>query len=299
MRQGSPQDGWSPTAKRAKDPSILVIPMTKKLLPLLLAFVFAFAGCLGTFSDDPDLEDQDPDPVDDGDEDDQDADGGNDDADTADDTNETTNEAPTSSLAANVTGGFAPLGVEFTLAGADADEDELTWTLDLGSQDDPIEGDGFPSTVEHTFDEVGDYTVTLTVSDGTDSTTDELVITVTDDPEPIQAHTGGWMLTIPVYCGIDDPIDAELNGIFTQGVDVDPASIGETFTTNLTTEVDAGILEYQVAFTHAADGEFTVIESFSEAPGTDITGTVPESAEQVYFSACGVSAEVAVEYWAG
>ncbi len=164
--------------------------MTKKLLPLLLALVFAFSGCLGIFGDDDELNDQDADKDDDGDG--KDGDGKNDDGtDGGGGGNGTTNEAPTASMAANVTAGPAPLHVEFSLDGSDPDEDELTWTLDLGDGSDAVTGSELPAVVEHTFETTGNYTVAFSVDDGQVPTTTDLDMTVQDLPPAPIMHLKG------------------------------------------------------------------------------------------------------------
>jgi PKD repeat protein len=98
------------------------------------------------------------------------------------------NRAPAAVLTADNLTGMAPLNLTITVDGSDPDGDELTWTLDLGDGGEALTGDEFPFTVNHTFTEAGNYTLNLTVSDGTLSDTVALNITVEADlgeiPDP-------------------------------------------------------------------------------------------------------------------
>ncbi|WP_073583978.1 glycoside hydrolase family 6 protein, partial [Vibrio quintilis] len=89
----------------------------------------------------------------------------------------TENNAPSADLSALVTSGTVPLSVDFSAAGSsDKDGDSLTYTWDFG---DGVTDAG--ESVSHTFTEAGDYTVKLTVSDGTLSDSAMTVIHVADE----------------------------------------------------------------------------------------------------------------------
>lgn len=107
---------------------------------------------------------------------------GNQTMDSGNETNETAlpeNAPPTASLTANVTNGSAPLPVRFDLSGDDSDGDNLTWTFDAdGDGEADANGTDLPSTFEHTFEEAGNYTAVLTVSDEEDSASSNVTITV-------------------------------------------------------------------------------------------------------------------------
>lgn len=79
---------------------------------------------------------------------------------------ETSSNAPpaVSEFSANLTG----LNVSFTLDATDADGDALTYELSFGDGSTNLTG-GFPETVvNYTYAAAGNYTATLTVSDGSD-----------------------------------------------------------------------------------------------------------------------------------
>lgn len=89
------------------------------------------------------------------------------------------NNAPIASFKVNVNGlSFSALNTS-----SDEDNDSLTYVWDFG--------DGYTSTdktPQHTYDVAGDYTVTLTVSDGKDETKASEVVTVIDTPACNQVH---------------------------------------------------------------------------------------------------------------
>ena len=90
--------------------------------------------------------------------------------------NESGNAAPVANAQASVLNGQAPLTVQFdATSSSDADGDELSYLWQLTDNDTSTSAK--PS---FTFDEVGDYTVSLTVNDGSvDSQADSLTVSVT------------------------------------------------------------------------------------------------------------------------
>ncbi len=88
-----------------------------------------------------------------------------------------TNQPPTATAAAlSDTSGPASLTVTVTGDGStDPDGDTLSYRWTLGSTD-----LGTASTVSHTFDTPGTYELVLTVSDGSATDTDSILVTVTD-----------------------------------------------------------------------------------------------------------------------
>lgn len=84
------------------------------------------------------------------------------------------NTAPTANLTASIVNGTAPLNVTFTLGGADADGDNLTWTL-VANGTELANGSALPATVDHLFD-AGSFYVLLTVSDGSAQTGANLTV---------------------------------------------------------------------------------------------------------------------------
>lgn len=111
------------------------------------------------------------------------------------------NEAPVPRLSASALGGPAPFQVNFTLDATDADGDALSWTLAFGDGSSTATGSTTPATVAHNFTAMGNYTVTLTVSDGTASARALLNLTVTeaasqDETANYTGHPGECFLTV-------------------------------------------------------------------------------------------------------
>jgi PKD repeat protein len=89
------------------------------------------------------------------------------------------NHAPTSGLNATPKSGVAPLQVNFTLNGTDADADSLNWTLVFGDGSTNATGKTLPSVVAHTYAAAGKFNATLIVRDGTLQTKSNVTIAIT------------------------------------------------------------------------------------------------------------------------
>jgi cytochrome c len=83
------------------------------------------------------------------------------------------NSAPTASATADKIAGPAPLAVNFTGTGADADGDPITYAWDFESDG---TADATTADASHTYEEPGEYTATFTVSDGERSRSVEIDI---------------------------------------------------------------------------------------------------------------------------
>ncbi len=178
---------------------------------LLTILALVLAGCVGTESD-PTTDDQavtdDHDAHDGGDEvESDDAADEPTDEEPAPEGNETeANTAPEAIMAADVLEGAAPLLVNFSLDGSDADGDALTWELHSGNVT-IAAGDALPASANHTFEE-GNHTVFFTVSDGElDHTVNTTIVVLAGAeeaaPEPIDM---GWYMHDPVtnLCHVKD-----------------------------------------------------------------------------------------------
>jgi PKD repeat protein len=116
-----------------------------------------------------------------------------------------TNQAPTASFSASPTSGDAPLSVSFNAsASSDPDGSIVSYSWNFG---DSTSGTGV--TPGHTYNNSGNYTVSLTVTDD-DSATDSAstVIQVTTPPVPNQAPTASF--TASPTSG-DAPLDVTFN----------------------------------------------------------------------------------------
>lgn len=134
--------------------------MSRTLLPILLAASLALAGCVGTDDGDEALEETATDAAE----------------------NETETPEPTAALSANRTSGPAPLNVSFSLE-ASAGNASADWTFEPGDGGEAVEGDASNATVDHTYEEAGNYTALLTVEAGNRTADDAVNVTVEPAPE--------------------------------------------------------------------------------------------------------------------
>lgn len=90
------------------------------------------------------------------------------------------NTAPDADLSAQPDATSAPTNVTYTVTASDADGDELWWSLDVqgdGTPDADGTGTG-PWTVAASYDQPGTYTAILRVTDGTDTVTRTVDVTI-------------------------------------------------------------------------------------------------------------------------
>jgi PKD repeat protein len=111
------------------------------------------------------------------------------------------NRPPAASLNATAVNGTAPLNVTFALDGHDADKDALNWTLTFAPSGDAANGTSLPANVTRSFAK-GNYTVTLTVSDGRLNATAVVNVTVSEagavaTPEPLGHFEGSASAPCP------------------------------------------------------------------------------------------------------
>lgn len=158
----------------------------RMIFAVTMTILVATAGCLQLEDGGGDLTTDGP-PADDGNQTYEAPSDGNQTDDGHDTSEPAPNAPPTADLAADATNGSAPLTVNFTLDGSDDDGDELSWTLDLGDGND-TDGVGLPATVAHNFAISGNYTVVLQVTDGTDTATANVTITVEADTGIAYCH---------------------------------------------------------------------------------------------------------------
>lgn len=99
-------------------------------------------------------------------------------------TAEDSNVAPVAVIVTSATAGIAPFDIDFSAVNStDENEDDLIYAWDFG--------DGSSSALEsvsHTFTTVGEYEVSLTVSDGAKTDTETIIITITDG-SPVITYT--------------------------------------------------------------------------------------------------------------
>lgn len=94
--------------------------------------------------------------------------------------NDTEDRPPTATLTASIQQGEIPFNVTFTLDGEDPDGDALQWSLDADGDDTAdIEGTTLPADYTHQYDTEGLFNATFTVSDGSNTTTRNILINAT------------------------------------------------------------------------------------------------------------------------
>lgn len=182
------------------------------------------------------------------------------------------NKSPTASLSASIEAGEAPVAVEFTLEGADADGDALTWMFDA-DEDGTIDAEGtdLPATVSFNYTTEGVYNATLTVSDGVNQTQAVRAIDVT----AAVAQQEGLILTGGVLFA--DPWAVALGGCLADAGRRDAGG------PNGITGTEHAIAPEQWGWTYAFDVTGVIAEFWSPDAilGAAAAGTVPEGADSV------------------
>lgn len=95
------------------------------------------------------------------------------------------NAAPTAGLDVSPVNGSSPLNVTFSLTGSDPDSDPLTWELVFGDGN-RTEGTTLPAAIEHSYASAGNYTASLTVSDGSLNRTATAHVAVAGAGAPVE-----------------------------------------------------------------------------------------------------------------
>jgi PKD repeat protein len=162
-----------------------------------------------------------------------------------------TNTAPTAGLTLDASSGVAPLPVQATVTGSDADGDALTWTLDFGDGSALSKGSLPHDPVGHTYDMAGTYLARLAVSDGKLTTVKTATIVV-GLAEPLAANAGDDQVTVVnTAVHLDGGNSRPTEGIeayhwdFGDGSSADGVAVDHTYTT-------AGT--YTATLTVTADG---------------------------------------------
>ena len=209
-----------------------------------------------------------------------------------------TNRAPTAQLSAVVANGS--LTVNFTLDGADLDQDPLAWTLAFGDGN-QTNGTTLPANVTHDY-VVGNYTATLTVSDGKANGTASVNVTLASSESSggQQMFNGEWSIgsvDVPLFLR-DAGCEAlaAVDGVFMAQFDVDAATLGKPYTVTFAAATTAASLLFvEISFLDAACAE---IEGQYVEGVTTLTGVVPAGATSAYLTSDG-GAMVEGAYTAG
>lgn len=201
------------------------------------------------------------------------------------------NHAPTATLSATPVNGSAPLTVNFTATGADADGDSLTWTLVFGDGN-QTNGTTLPANATHAYAATGNFTAVLLVTDGKESSNKSIVITVEDGISGAtgpQVVNGEWQFGSPVSClealggAFEDyPPVNPLEGIEMVRFDVQASTLGMPFT--LAAESAGGAYGIFELTYYDADGAVT--DYFSDDGAGGVAGDVPGGSSFAVFWPC-------------
>lgn len=185
--------------------------------------------------------------------------------------------APTADLTADRLNGTAPLQVNFTMDGAAGDAN-LTWTLAVNGTE-TANGTTLPANATHTFTEVGNVSVLLTVTAGNQTATASLVMSV----EAAGGEAAVWegideVLAVTAGCAQCSNsgawTSAGVNGAGA-GTDINwmpipPEAIGRAFTVTS----DTALANPDIQFATSCASSYGNVETFySDGPES---GVVPE-----------------------
>lgn len=106
-------------------------------------------------------------------------------------------DPPTANIVVMETEGFTPLTVKFILTGTVDSGYDLSWSFDPGDGSETVEGTELETEYEHTYTTGGTFDVVLEVSDGEETTKDNVtieafvpdhIVEIHDDPFPLFIH---------------------------------------------------------------------------------------------------------------
>lgn len=198
---------------------------------------------------------------------------------------EPANAPPAVTLSASNTTVDVGQTVDVTLDATDADNDTLSWDLDLDGDGEPDET-GFadlPRTFAVSYDERGNVTIEAIVTDGTDTIATNITVSVVEPvaadegPEPV-VYAGTVLIPSPLYIAGASCTEDFLLSAATAN------TLGEVH--NLPAEVIGW--DFVVEGAGVVVGFFGAASSHLSSGGTE--GTVPQGAEQM--GVCGDRAVV-------
>lgn len=199
------------------------------------------------------------------------------------------NAAPVANLTMVVPNGTQPGNVTFTLDGGDADGDALDWTFTVGNLTE--NGTALPATVNATL-EPGNWTATLTVSDGRNETVASMTVVVggaVEDAE--QAFSGSWLTgNVGEVLGANSGLPSAVafpeaaDGVTHTRMDIAAATWGLPF--HATFDCEALVLD-SMYFYDASGALLARLLDLDEGDICDIRGTVPEGTTLLVFSSMG------------
>jgi PKD repeat protein len=196
-----------------------------------------------------------------------------------------TNHAPVANLTASTLSGAAPMTVNFTLNGTDAEGDALSWTLTYGNASANVTGTVLPANATHVFDAAGTFNVTLVISDGKLSANATVTIVVSAAAAaatgftPIDA-TKSW--TVSFGGAFEYGLGCYEDGVDCAYFDLGNQAVGRAFTMTFSSTVPSGL--YWIDYYKGGD----YIDTFIGEPGaTSIADNVPAGTNQFRAYATG------------
>lgn len=186
------------------------------------------------------------------------------------------NIAPVAVIAASDISGIGSLSVAFDAAGSsDENGDTLTYSWDFGNGD---TANGI--TTSYTFNQIKEYIVTLTVSDGSKSDTATVVITITDGT-PVAKISSNLDATIVPF-----------SVVFNASSSVDPSGDGLTYSWDFGNGETAATAIASTNYTAAHLGAITVTLTVTNSAGDTASDTVSFNATDGSFD-CGFNTPTA------
>lgn len=193
------------------------------------------------------------------------------------------NQPPTGSMSASING----TDVAFTLTGADADGDDLSWELDFGDGSGKATGMDLPANVAHTY-AVGNHTANFTLSDGTDATSYEVPVTVAaaGGGAAVQDVDFGYAVG-GIMCADAPPamvFGTPAADVFWSEWEILAETVGTPYLVEFTA-ANPALAIGEIAFYNDADEQIDV-----NAAVSPVTGTVPAGAVHAMFVDCAAGA---------
>lgn len=194
-------------------------------------------------------------------------------------------------LTADIVNGSIPVDVTFTIDDSSEEGGTYNWTLELGDGN-TTNGTGVPGVFEHTFFEIGTYTVNLTLANEAGESNASINITANDFAA--ERWSGEWSNgVLACVAGTRSEWDlGEFNGTSHVEFPVNNTTWNMTFSTLFDpADSNSRMVDFY-------DEDLALVGTFKEAENATVNGTVPQNATLVVLWACdngggGGSAEYA------
>ena len=182
------------------------------------------------------------------------------------------NQPPTCSLSANLTSGYAPLSITFSMSSADTDGSISYWQLDIDSDGiAEYSGSGSPPSIkQHIYQNVGTFIAKLTVKDDDGATASDTVkIIVNETPNQPPIANFDYMPVSPVKVG-------EILNFIDNSTDVDGSIV------NYTWDFGDGTIAYgsEINHTYNETGTYNVTLTIKDDDGDTDNYTITIEVEK-------------------